>query len=467
MGLLSSINYQSTAPIADGGVTSSDPSTWQAVKYAAPYDPWDSTPKQNTAYYDPVSGNLYNSQDPNAGIVANKDALNLYGGIASNTAQNMLQGENGSYIDPSNNTHTEYSLNRDPSKIQQDYQLYQSDPNSYYGQLASALSNTGSDQVHDITGMANSQYKNLESIKNVNPLAYWNARLQDSAAAAGFQTGHNGQANPAFDAQLQSDYLAAKNAGLPQQQLDNIIKNVYIQGITSSAQQVAQQDRGGAWKGIAPVVGLALAGLTAGSSLGLTEGALAADAASVAPEIAGSGFYTGTGFGAEGLGAAASSQIASNATTEAMINFANASPDPIQALTELQSMTPSELSAALGPGAGEGLTAKDILSYANKARQALGIGNNLAKALNGGATNGGTTSGVANPNAKALANILNPSSTGATNFSQINMNQQPFLQAQQPTSIQSSAVQPTDFLAQLNQQEKQPTMADLLRTRIA
>jgi hypothetical protein len=204
------------------------------------------------------------------------------------------------------------------------------------------------------------------------------------------------------------------------------------------------------------------AGALAPAAAAMEAGAVGATAAG---EIAGGSLYTGSAFGAgEGLGAAASSQIASNATTEAMINFANASPDPIQALTELQSMTPSELNAALGPGAGEGLTAKDIVSYANKARQALGIGNNLAKALGGGSTSVGTAN---NPNAKALANILSPSSTGATNFSQINMNQHPFLQAQQPTSIQNSVVKPTDFLAQLNQQEKQPTMADLLRTGIA
>lgn len=96
------------------------------------------------------------------------------------------------------------------------------------------------------------------------------------------------------------------------------------------------------------------------------------------------------------------------------------------------------------------VTAKDILSNANRA--------------------------------KSLANLLNPSSGKPTaqqsyQFQQANqptqeqfgglyrMNQNPFAQSQQPTSIQAPMGKTQDFLAQLAQEGKPaPTLADLLRT---
>jgi hypothetical protein len=485
MGLLNLANTQ-PVPVADEGVASSDPSTWQTVNYAGQYNPFDSAPTKSIAYYDPKSGNLYNSQDPNANIIANKEALNLYGGVASNEAQNMLQGENGSYIDPSGNTHTEYSLNRDPSKIQQDYQLYQSDPNSYYGQLASSLSNTGSDQVHDITGMSNSQYKNLESLKDVNPLAYWNARLQDSAAAAGFQTGHNGQANPAFDARLQADYLAAKNAGLPQQQLDAIVKNVYQQGITSSAQQVAQQDHGNPYfdsiKFIAPLAlgayGLDMAlGAGAAGATAVGEGATASTLPSLsweAPQIGALPASTGTfgSFTAPALGAEAtgigmtgaipSGVMVGDGTLGTVMGATYQAAGPGQfALDALGNPIQASSIGIDGFAPTTGISAKDILTNANRLK-------NIAKAISStGTKTAGTSSGTSAATQKALANALKPSSTGPTNFTAMNMNQSPYLQAQQVANIQTPLKQ-HDFLADLAQAGKtQPTMADILRTKEA
>jgi hypothetical protein len=84
--------------------------------------------------------------------------------------------------------------------------------------------------------------------------------------------------------------------------------------------------------------------------------------------------------------------------------------------------------------------------------------------------------------AKSLANLLNPSggkpsAQQSAQFQQANqapqeqfgglyrMNQNPFAQTQQPTSIQAPMGKTQDFLAQLAQEGKPaPTLADLLRT---
>jgi hypothetical protein len=84
--------------------------------------------------------------------------------------------------------------------------------------------------------------------------------------------------------------------------------------------------------------------------------------------------------------------------------------------------------------------------------------------------------------AKQLASLINPAG-GKPNAQQISqfqqanqpiqeqsgglyrMNQNPFMQSQQPTSIQNPLARTQDFLAQLSQEGKtQPTLADLLRT---
>jgi hypothetical protein len=70
--------------------------------------------------------------------------------------------------------------------------------------------------------------------------------------------------------------------------------------------------------------------------------------------------------------------ITSNPVTQEMIDFANARPDPIQAMSEMQNMTPSELSTALGSGAGTGLLSDvgSLLKGAQVAKGLLGVGKN-------------------------------------------------------------------------------------------
>jgi hypothetical protein len=115
-----------------------------------------------------------------------------------------------------------------------------------------------------------------------------------------------------------------------------------------------------------PTGALTAMALLGGAGLALPalagEGALSAGMVDAAGNIIGAG-SKGAAYGAAGATAA---DIASNPVTQEMIDFANASPDPIQAMSEMQNMTPKELANALGPGAAAataGLTAADLLKY--------------------------------------------------------------------------------------------------------
>jgi hypothetical protein len=177
--------------------------------------------------------------------------------------------------------------------------------------------------------------------------------------------------------------------------------------------------------------------LAAGAGTAIGTGALAGGAAAgeaggalTTSEILGSNF-AGSNFAIDPLATytpgLSGAEIYSNPTTQQMIDFANARPDPIQALTELQSMTPTELSTALGSGAGSSFlsSASEALKTANQVRQGLGTASSIAKLVSpstGGAT--GTTGGGANLN--QLANLLRPQTQTNDFLGQYKMNQNPF-----------------------------------------
>ena len=394
----------------------------------------------------------------------------------------LAQQDPNKYIDA--NSNYDYGLYQqqmqNAAQSQAEAQLKQSDPKAYAAKKAeeatSVLFNDFSTNgrtsalTPNVPQQVNESKAFLDSIKDSDPLAYWNAQLSLNLQKAGWDAGQ-GKVNKETNAKIQDALQNAQAVGLPQEQINNLIKINYEGMAKSHAENIAQRaGQGATLQGIEKVAPAFAAMITAGALAPVAAGAAGAGevagAAGLDAYMASAGLTPGVFEGAaftlpEGLGAAAS-QITSNPTTKAMVEFANARPDPIQALTELQSMTPAELNAALGPGAGSGLTAKEILSYANQARQALGIGSTLAKLVSGGAgagTAGGTSAGTQ----KALANLLSPSSTGPTNFAAMNMNQNPYLQAQQVANIQSPLKQ-HDFLADLAQAGKtQPGLADLLR----
>jgi hypothetical protein len=129
---------------------------------------------------------------------------------------------------------------------------------------------------------------------------------------------------------------------------------------------------------------------------------------------------------------ATAADIYSNPTTEEMINFANARPDPIQALTELQSMTPTELANALGPGAGE--ASSNVLEKITSKFGANLAKSEIAKLLtspSSGSTatstgNSGAASGASAASLSQLANLLYPKTQTNDFIGQYKMNQNPY-----------------------------------------
>jgi hypothetical protein len=100
--------------------------------------------------------------------------------------------------------------------------------------------------------------------------------------------------------------------------------------------------------------------------------------------------------------------------------------------------------------AGSSLTAGDVLKNASRAQK-------LASMLS---PSGGK------PNQQQFAQFQQANQPAQEQFGGLyRMNQNPFAQTQQPTSIQAPLGETEDFLAQLSEQGKtQPTLADLLRT---
>jgi hypothetical protein len=109
-------------------------------------------------------------------------------------------------------------------------------------------------------------------------------------------------------------------------------------------------------------------------------------------------------------------------------------------------LTPEEFAKQAGISE---VTAKDVLKNANRARQ-------LANLIN---PSGG------NPNAQQISQFQQANQPVQEQFGGLyRMNQNPFAQSQQATSVQNPLAKTQDFLAQLSEEGKtQPTLADLLR----
>lgn len=110
-------------------------------------------------------------------------------------------------------------------------------------------------------------------------------------------------------------------------------------------------------------------------------------------------------------------------------------------------LTAAEFASQAGTS---GLTAGDVFKNASRAQK-------LANML--------TPSG-GKPNQQQFAQFQQSNQPAQEQFGGLyRMNQNPFAQTQQPTSIQMPMGETEDFLAQLSEQGKtQPTLADLLRT---
>jgi len=382
--------------------------------------------------------------------------------------------------------------------------LKQSNPDAYYGALATQLKNDYFDGWK--VGHAGS-LNELEAIKDVSPKAYYEAKLNLLGQQAGWYQGQNTTGGIA-PLMKQAEELApeAYKYGVAPEQMTSLVNQGFTAANRENATRIANEKASGgtmfaglpqfaattaamfaapALAGyLTPLVGgSALAGGAATGALiggatgalnsaigeknigeGLLKGATIggvtggvgggisdafgainapvnglAGAGEIATEVGQQAFFDALASGAnssEAINAgllaqsaapATAADIYSNPTTEEMVNFANARPDPIQALTELQSMSPTELASALGPGAGE--ASSNVLEKITSK-----VGTNLAKSElaklltspSSGATATGAASGTSADSMSQLANLLRPQAQTSNFIGQYKMNQNPF-----------------------------------------
>ena len=387
------------------------------------------------------------------------------------------------------------------AKAQAEAQLKQSDPRAYAAQKAEEatgvlfndFSTNGktSALTPNLPQQVNESKAFLDSIKDSDPLAYWNAQLSLNLQKAGWDAGQ-GKVNEETNAKIQDALQNAQAAGLPQEQINNLIKINYEGMAKSHAENIAQRaGQGATLQGIEKVLPAFAAMITAGAlapaagaleagSAGATtvgEGATASTLPSLSweasqigalPASTGTfGSFTVPALGAEATGIGMTGAIPAgvmvgDGTLGTVIGATYQAAAPGQfALDALGNPIQATSVGIDGFAPTSGISAKDILTNANRLK-------NIAKAISStGTKTAGTSSGTSAATQKALANALNQSSTGPTNFAAMNMNQNPYLQAQQVANIQSPLKQ-HDFLADLAQAGKtQPTMADILRTKEA
>ena len=357
------------------------------------------------------------------------------------------------YSQESSNANYDYMLyqmeQERAAKAAAEAQLKQTDPKAYYAQKSTDLANelfaTFTTNGKTFGGRPNAEAENtaeLEAIKKVDPAAYYSAMLHLDMQKAGWDAGQ-GKSNPETNARIQNNIQEALKVGVPPEQIQNYVK--YDYGVTAEghAKNIAQRQGQGAFlQGIEKVAPAFAAMLTAGA-LAPAAGALEAGsvAAGVAPEIAGSGFYTGGGtFLGEGLGTAAELM----GPTYGELGVTGLPEGAMGPTYGEMGYTGLNQQAAINSAnaASQGSQALDALNYANKARNLIGVGSNLAKLLGiGGAASavGGATGGSATPtasggnatsglNPQQLAKYLynpTPAQAGPVPY-QIKMNQNPF-----------------------------------------
>jgi hypothetical protein len=345
------------------------------------------------------------------------------------------------------------------------------DPSTYYNQLAKDLSEASYGQW-SINGDA-SQYQNLiESLKEVDPKAYYTAKIDTLSRGVGHQYQSNqGARGDVVKQQLQELIPEAQKAGLTPQEISSLYGSGYSAGAQGFSQILQnQQSQGGPytplWEGL-KFVGpgaLGMYGIDSALAAGLGAGYGAATGMSTY------GIGSGLGTAAELSGALASGagSLGSGAlggagalTTTELLGSTGFTPtagnsfliDPTAAYTTaglgaeslpagsayenfIQELANTPMDSPIfNPAvdaASKGMSASEILSNANRVRSGVntlaklvGGGNTTAGAIGGGVA--GATGGTSGFNPQKLASMLGSSlPTQAAPGGLYRMNENPF-----------------------------------------
>jgi len=386
---------------------------------------------QTGSVYEPT---IYGYQDEKGNIWSD---LQRYGEDGPNKPQLLLKGEvaNDPYIYSaifSNTNPNKQEEKIDFEKAQKLYDLKQSNPNEFYKEISTKLT----DKIYDDWKYNNSnstttEARNLlEGIKEYDPASYYKAKLTDLGRSVGWQIGQNrNDRNAPFVEEIQKLAPEAIKAGLTPEQIDSLIGgSVNSANIENQQRIINEQQSGNYWTenllGALKVGGLALGAygidqaLAAGAAaaaegaggVAAAEGSTASALPSLswtAPEIGGSA--TGSTFGSlnaalpaagsvGGAGAGMSAALPSGVMigdgtlgTVMGATYMEAAPGQL-ALDAFGNAIPAS-SVGFGGYAPTGTSLSDILNAADKVRKGVGAANSIVKMVGGGNTKTGGTSG--------------------------------------------------------------------------
>ena len=240
------------------------------------------------------------------------------------------------------------SVASDPTEAQSLFDLKTKDPKQFYSQVADKLGSSiiGKYQTND---NYDTEYNQLQSIKNIDPAAYYRNQLGFKAHSMGWQVGQNtGDRNAPTQQEIQSIIPEAQKAGLSTDQINSIISQNFTQARDQNVQRIANlAETGGSGfsfqKDVQPMWPVLAAALTAGAAGAYAGGAGAAEAGTAgvgAADAAGAGSNVFSGLSATGSAAGtAGSQL--TAAEIAALQAAPATTAGTAGITALEAAAPT------------------------------------------------------------------------------------------------------------------------------
>lgn len=127
----------------------------------------------------------------------------------------------------------------DPETAQKLYDLKKTDPNKYYEEVATKIAdNVYTNYTQNVN--YDNAYNQLQSLKDVNPAAYYKAQIDFLAKQAGWQTGQNtsDRAAPVID-QLKQLAAEAQGVGIGADEINKIVGTGYSTANIENQQRIA------------------------------------------------------------------------------------------------------------------------------------------------------------------------------------------------------------------------------------
>ena len=187
------------------------------------------------------------------------------------------------------------SVASDPTEAQSLFDLKTKDPKQFYSQVADKLGSSiiGKYQTND---NYDNEYNQLQSIKNIDPAAYYRNQLGFKAHTMGWQVGQNrAERNAPTQQEIQGMIPEAQAAGLDPNQINSIVNTNFGQARNRNVQRIATlAETGGSGfsfqKDLQPLLqNVGLAALGAGAAGAFAPLAEAGAAGAAGAEAAGAG----------------------------------------------------------------------------------------------------------------------------------------------------------------------------------